>query len=72
MSSKIYPNRVITYYNSKTGKWCMRYSQYCGFGSYRVYDIIENEIIDVLYMGDVYLDFNGVVYLMHQVEGGIK
>ena len=68
MSCKIYPNRVITYYNGKIDRWCMRYSQYCGFGSYRVYDIMENEIIDVFYHGKVYLDYDAVVYLMDQIK----
>lgn len=63
---KVYPNTEISYFDGIYE--AVRYCQYCGYGTYRVYDKIEDEIYDVLYHGEVYLDYDAVVYLMDQVK----
>ena len=66
LDQQIYPNTEVSYFDGIYE--AIRYSQYCGFGVYRVYDRIGDDIFDVLYHGEVYLDTDSVVYLMDQVK----
>lgn len=62
----IYPNTEISYFDGIYD--AVRYSQYVGFGYYRCYDRIGEEIFDVMYHGKVYLTRGQIEYVMNLVK----
>lgn len=66
MATRIYPDTSIPYFDGIQD--VVRFSQYLGFGKYRVYDRIEDEIFPVLDCGMIYLDYDSVVHLMDSVK----
>ena len=66
MATRIYPDQTVNYFDGVYE--ATRLSQYCGFGKYRCYDRIGEELFPVVYHGKVYLDFADVIYLMESVK----